>query len=583
MPESQLGICFFHPQGHLARPANPFGKDIANAALFRALAQHGGFSDIAVLNQAGLTAEQLATEIGGSTAVRFATASISDTALPARHGALVRGQPYLSELAWLRRSAGLDQAYSLVGLIHTIAPPAIRQMIGDAALAPTHPWDALICTSPAVRQALQAMFEAWAEHLAARIGAVRAPRPQLPMIPLAVDTELLTRQAADRQARAALRQRLAIDDNDVVVLWVGRLSYYEKAFPQCMFQAVQQAARRCSRRLHFLLTGWFPGGDSELRLYQQAASLLAPDLNVVVLDGNNPGLLAQSWAAADLFLSLVDNIQETFGLAPVEAMAAGLPVVVSDWDGYRYTVRDGVDGVLVPTLGSPGGAPGELLARLHSLELETYQTYVGAAAQHTAVHVQQAAVAIARLADHPAQRRAMGNSGQQRAQAMFSWPEVVRLHRELLAELAERRRCADPAAASAGARLQPLRGEPFASFQHFASQVLKPDLVLRVAEGASAADLEQHLLVQLNRLYPGLRGNPTEARTLLTRLEAAGSTGLRVADLLAAEVPERRAWLETTLVWLAKLGLVDWYHAHDRSDLAGSLADSLLMQSEPLS
>ena len=25
-------------------------------------------------------------------------------------------------------------------------------------------------------------------------------------------------------------------------------------------------------------------------------------------------------------------------------MAAGLPVVVSDWDGYRDTVRDGVDG-----------------------------------------------------------------------------------------------------------------------------------------------------------------------------------------------------------------------------------------------
>ena len=56
------------------------------------------------------------------------------------------------------------------------------------------------------------------------------------------------------------------------------------------------------------------------------------------------------WAAADLFLSLVDNPQETFGLAPVEAMAAGVPVVVSDWDGYRYTVSDGVEGFRVPTL-----------------------------------------------------------------------------------------------------------------------------------------------------------------------------------------------------------------------------------------
>jgi len=559
MAELQSGICFFHPQGHLARPANPFGKDIANAALFRALVQHGGFGDVAVLNQAGLSGEQLAEEMGGAAkAVRFAAASIVDIDLPARHGALVRGQPYLSELAWLRRGAGLDQAYSLVGLIHTIAPPAIRQLIGDAALAPTHAWDALICTSPAVQQAMEAMFESWGEHLGARLGAVRAPRPQLPLIPLAVDTELLARQAADRQARAALRQRLAIADDDVVVLWVGRLSYYEKAFPQSMFQAVQQAARRCDRRLHFALVGWFPGGDAELRLYQQAAELLAPDLNVIVLDGNDPGLLAQSWAAADLFLSLVDNIQETFGLAPVEAMAAGLPVVVSDWDGYRYTVRDGVDGVLVPTLGSPAGAPGELLARLHSLELETYQTYVGAAAQHTAVHVEQAAAAIARLADNPAQRRAMGTAGQQRAQTMFSWPEVVRLYRELLDDLAERRRAADPAVAAAGARLQPLRGEPFASFHHFASHVLEPGMVLRLGEGATAADLEGRLAVQLNRLYPGLRGSPAEAQALLAALETAGPAGLSVADLLAVASPERRPWLETTLVWLAKLGLVDW-------------------------
>jgi hypothetical protein len=31
-----------------------------------------------------------------------------------------------------------------------------------------------------------------------------------------------------------------------------------------------------------------------------------------------------------------------------------------------------------------------------------------------------------------------------------------------------------------------------------------------------------------------------------------------VAELLAGAAPERRPYLETTLVWLAKLGLVDW-------------------------
>ena len=556
------GICIFHPHGHLARPANPFGKDIANAGLFRALVQHGGFRNVAVLNQCGLTSKELTAEMAPTLVdhqmLRFETAPLADTTLPSRHGVLLRGQPYLAELAWLRRGAALDQAYSLVGLIHTIAPPAIRQLIGDAALAPTHPWDALVCTSPAVQQAVEAMFEAWAEHLAVRVGAVRAPRPQLPLIPLAVETEVLASQAADRQARTTLRERLRIAPDELLVLWVGRLSFYEKAFPQSMFQAVELAARRSGKRLHFGLVGWFPGGEADLKRYQQAAELLAPALNVVVLDGNDPELLAQSWAAADLFLSLVDNIQETFGLAPVEAMAAGLPVVVSDWDGYRYTVRDGIDGFRIPTLASPGGAPGELLAGLHSLELETYQTYVGAAAQHTAVHIEEAAAAIARLADDTALRESMGRAAQQRAQTMFCWPEVVRLYQELFADLAERRRVTQASEASAGARIQPLRGEPFAAFRGFATTVLHPELVLRLADQARPSDLQGRLAVELNRLYPGLRGNQSESQALLQQLEQEGASGLSVESLLHDASPSRRPFLETTLVWLAKLGLVDW-------------------------
>ena len=47
--------------------------------------------------------------------------------------------------------------------------------------------------------------------------------------------------------------------------------------------------------------------------------------------------------------SLVDNTQETFGLAVTESKGAGLPLVVSDWSGYRDLVRDGIDGYLIPS------------------------------------------------------------------------------------------------------------------------------------------------------------------------------------------------------------------------------------------
>ncbi len=62
-----------------------------------------------------------------------------------------------------------------------------------------------------------------------------------------------------------------------------------------------------------------------------------------------PRNAARVWHAADVFVSPSDNIQETFGLAVIEAMASGLPVVASDWDGYRDLVADGETGFLVPT------------------------------------------------------------------------------------------------------------------------------------------------------------------------------------------------------------------------------------------
>ena len=57
----------------------------------------------------------------------------------------------------------------------------------------------------------------------------------------------------------------------------------------------------------------------------------------------------ESLNAANIFVSLSDNIQETFGLTVIEAMAAELPCVVTDWNGYKDLVKDNETGYLIPT------------------------------------------------------------------------------------------------------------------------------------------------------------------------------------------------------------------------------------------
>ena len=555
-------LTLFHPAGLFGQKGNPFGKDIANAGLFRALARYGGYRQVNVMNQlnvapadvrAGLLPDEMQDQ------VTVTTAPLYVTDVPARGGVLVRGQPYLSELAWLRRSAGRQHAYSLCGLIHTIAPPAIREQIGAAAVAPTEAWDALVCTSPSVQQAMGQMFDHLADHLRERVGATRVTRPQLPLIPLGVDVGGIGAVACQRQRGQALRAAHGIGPDDPVVLWVGRLSFFEKAFPQPMFLAVEAAARLCGSRAHLLMAGWFPGGEQDCQRYLQAAAAYAPGVNLVLLDGNDPTVMAACWSAADVFLSLVDNIQETFGLAPVEAMAAGLPVVVSDWDGYRYTVRDGEQGFLIPTLIGSADVLGTLLATLHGLELESYQTYVGAVAQHTAVDVAAATKALHQLFISADLRRRMGEAGQRRAREMFSWSVVAAQYNDLFEQLAERRVSAVRNTDTLSKRaLHPLRGNPFADFQGFATNSLRSEMTFRLVEGLDLVSAQSRLTsVNLDRMFPGIRASHQEVAQMLSLLQA--QPGLTLQDLQSAFAPQRSEFIALALVWLAKLGLVDWH------------------------
>jgi D-inositol-3-phosphate glycosyltransferase len=549
---SRLSI--LHPRGELGLGKNPFGKDVANLELFRALAQHGGFEQLDILTVRPVTEEHLREALiadSGST-TQVTPGSALGQAAPKAGGALLRGQPDLQNLAWLRRVSVGDRAYSLLGLVHTIAPPAMRQTIAMAAAAPVHPWDAIICTSPSIRDALSEMFDSWGDFLGERTGGGAPPKPHLPVVPLGVEGPRFAALADRPEARAKVRAQLGLGEKDLLVFWVGRLSFFEKAFPQAMFQAVQQAHAATGVTLHFAMAGWFPMEGDRAR-YEQAAKRHAPDVPVHYLDGNDRELLGELWAGADIFISLVDNIQETFGITPLEAMAAGLPVVISDWDGYRSTVRHGVEGFLIPTLGGPKTGMGVTMISRHLFEVMSYQSYVGEVAQYTAVHVGKAAEAIAELARSPELRRRMGAAGRERIRTALDWPVVARQYNALTDELAAIRNASpDPVVRQ---RADPVRGDPFAAFAGFPTQVLTVDMPLAAAPGATG-DQVRALTDGLDVAFPGLRASLDECAQALDLLATGKARTVR--DVLLAFPIERRRVVEMGLAWMAKLGQIDW-------------------------
>jgi starch synthase len=219
------------------------------------------------------------------------------------------------------------------------------------------------------------VLERQSEYLRARLGAQHFELPQLPLIPLGVHSRDF---AFDEAARIAARRQLGIGDGDVAFLFLGRLSFHAKAHPQQMFSALERAGKD-GRQVHLILCGWFANEAIE-KAFREAAAMLCPSVRLTVLDGRAPDMQASAWAAADVFTSLADNVQESFGLTPLEAMAAGLPCVVSDWNGYRDTVRDGVDGYRIPTV-MPSAGAGLDLAQRYDDGVDNYDHYCGHTSQ----------------------------------------------------------------------------------------------------------------------------------------------------------------------------------------------------------
>ncbi len=195
--------------------------------------------------------------------------------------------------------------------------------------------------------------------------------------------------------------------DEVAILYVGRLSHHAKAHPFPMFKGVSEAVRSSERRVHIVLAGW-AAHPAVYEAFVAGARTFAPNVKTSFVDGRDPHMRYSVWHAADLFISPSDSVQETFGLAVLEAMACGLPVVASDWDGYRDIVEDGKSGFLVPTA-MVRGATASATARLMVGEM-TYDHFLAECSQATAVDVTAMTGAIKRLLENPALAQPHGRS-----------------------------------------------------------------------------------------------------------------------------------------------------------------------------
>ena len=323
---------------------------------------------------------------------------------PARH--------YWWKAALARQHTGVR--VPIVTMLHGLGYSRQIAPLLSSLATPAGPGDTIIAPSKASAGALRTQCANLIEVL-----GLNRDVPRIVVVPYGVPPVVSTPREA---ARAAFGW-----GDEPVVLFVGRLSTGDKADFDALFEAASRL-RTEGIEFHLVMAGTVADDWLDvLRQLAQAHGMGDVEVRVNVSDVEKHLLLS----GCDVFVSPSNTVSESFGLTLVEAMLHGLPVVATDWSGYREIVRDGVDGFLVPTawgVDEADGAPDLAFVFGTNEELS----------EHVAVDVDSLTESLSRLLEDKALRDRFGASGHQRASSHFllerTVDDVVRVLQEARAE-----------------------------------------------------------------------------------------------------------------------------------------------------
>ena len=338
------------------------------------------------------------------------------------------GDPSLSELA-RHRSHANPRALSLIGLTHTLSTPSAINSLLNFKTPHLYEWDALICTSAAAKSAVTNIF-----HHLSELHPSHTFNLRLPVIPLGINVSDFRHTISKSESRSSLN----ISSDSFVFLWIGRLEQHCKSHHAASYRVLQRLALSYPERSFTFLIFGTSLSQSLLSALKDSALQIAPNVDIRFINGHDSSLIPYLTSASDVFLSFADSLQETFGLTPVEAMASGLPVVASDWNGYRDTLIDGITGFLVPTMLY---SPTLNSSRVDYLSCQdsSVDNIAHLASSSVSIDEQYAFVHISRIVESPTYLQRLSENCL-RISENFDWSQVFTSYESLLLDLSDSRR-----------------------------------------------------------------------------------------------------------------------------------------------
>jgi glycosyltransferase involved in cell wall biosynthesis len=456
---------------------------------------------------------------------------------------IIDANPTLQFLSGVRRRAARS-LFPIITTHHTLSHASeLYWLFLPLLLADSYRCDSLVCTSKAARGSFLGILGATRERFRARYGLDLKYQGRVDVIPLGVDTTLFR-----PREKQSLRAKLGLQRDALIILCLGRISIVDKADLFPLLRVFKELVVRFPLKpLVMVIAG------SDYRWYSRPVAEAARALGILDKVRIEAAYLEQPelwYSASDIFVSPVDNVQESFGLALIEAMASGLPQVVPDWDGYRDSVCHGKTGFLVPTYWSRCDDGANEAASLPFRYPPDFEHLV--LAQSVVADVRKYIEYLEALVTRPDLRAAFGRRSQERAACMYSWPAIVAQYDSLMLELASD---------TAAERLARDNGDDFTLpsyfrwFSHYATSVVSPEAVLALTE--AGAEICRGEGLTLLAAHPAIQWEVVR-QELLSAILGLCQHGALSVEQIAQQVS---GWtseeeIQRHVLWLAKQGLL---------------------------
>lgn len=168
----------------------------------------------------------------------------------------------------------------------------------------------------------------WRYFAAPRVSA----RERIFVCPRGVNAVQLRPDRRSDEVRRAMRERAGIPEESTVLLYAGRISPEKNI--DLLLDVMSELAEDTDRDYRLLIAGAGPQAE---RLNEDAEALFPG--KIVQLGHLDKDTLSDYYANADVFIH--PNPKEPFGIAPLEAMASGVPTVAPNSGGIlSYATND---------------------------------------------------------------------------------------------------------------------------------------------------------------------------------------------------------------------------------------------------